>query len=1105
MLRRASIVLLASICAVLTTSPTALSIQKPVRTGPQVRPGRNSVSAQEPFVILQQGNTTWIQVHTSDAYCPGDPEGGHGGEATGGPDGTQTWCFENAVWPEDHNPTWNGELVTVPDSCGTVPPWDTNCWSHIDIRTLPSKMGIDFWHLDSYLGSNGGKLYNGNYCLWVGSDSLWTDGLPVECGTWPWGTKPGYGNEWNCIARLDLDGWTTTGTCTLAFDPRYDTECKRDYFYVDYYDGSTWRQLAMFNGSSNSGPATCGNPAAPNPDYYGSGDAGQPNSADWVTRWYPGMPAFIAEIPGSAIPDDPSFRWRFVSDRAWSDADGLGDTDGGAFIDNVLVKVDGRVYAEDFEDNDYGILAARGWTFPDPDGVLQAWHQEHDPDRPYEGDDGNSPTTCELDSSVAWRARPWQGYATGQPWQSGWHYRLISPTIHIPWDQDGTGCVVQYDSYYCCYGFTQNYVDLQARIHEADPPRWCTWMDVDGYLMNGGCTSWNLDLSEDLSHLYGSTADSIQVGWDLIDDCRRSDATCWNRHRDTEFIVDNVSIGFYDAGETIFKARAIDLLHDSFHTAIAAHNSFFDVCDPGVALVYSVPSPPPIPPDQQLNVDVIDKDGLVSVTLWGSEDGGETWIAVPMSKRNPGGDTYYGTFDHTDFGHPLSWPRGSEVWYYVEARDEFDDVAYFPKEADPSHPDHENSSHAYFSFSLLPAYPVDTDVTTLLLVDGFGDWTYDWDPCLEDLSKKYAGLDYGLEDIYEQTLSDAGYVFDKFDILGVGSNVHIHCPSLSAYDGVIWFTGPGNDRYLFDKCAQESIRYYLRHGGKMVLCGDRIAYSMDRRGGDSLGGEFVNGIMGCDYEDEMESPFDMPYVYLEATDTVYVFDRAIPLSLDSLLLYRECPQLKDMSYVVTEAAPDTGYKAQPLLYVTNYNPWLAPNGADGAIYVERLFGEGQCVFIDFDLSAMITHSASQCDGAHPSGDPGLAYEPGYYYGRCDLMRLILEDLFGLVPPGGGGVPGHDRPPATQFKWALGQNTPNPSGGGTEIGFEVARTTDVSIKIYNTMGQLVRTLEKARFEPGRYSVVWDGRGSSGTRVSSGVYFCKMEAGGFKATTKVLMLR
>jgi hypothetical protein len=276
-------------------------------------------------------------------------------------------------------------------------------------------------------------------------------------------------------------------------------------------------------------------------------------------------------------------------------------------------------------------------------------------------------------------------------------------------------------------------------------------------------------------------------------------------------------------------------------------------------------------------------------------------------------------------------------------------------------------------------------------------------------------------------------------------------------------------------------------------------------GEDSLGGEFLNGIMGCEYIQEMEDPFDKPYIYLEAADTIDVLGYGVPIFgtlMDSLLVYRECPFLKDMSYVRTSAAPDSGYTAQTLLYVLN--PAVPADPADGAIYVETPEDSGQCVFINFDLSGLATHEATYCDGtAHPLVP---AHQPGYYYGRVDLMRFILEDVFQLTPPfpgGGGGT--SDVPRETQFRWALGQNMPNPVASTTEIRFEVARTSRVSIKVYNAMGQMVRTLKNERMQPGRYSVHWDGTTRSGKKVSSGVYFYKMEAAGFAVTHKMLVIR
>ncbi len=54
-----------------------------------------------------------------------------------------------------------------------------------------------------------------------------------------------------------------------------------------------------------------------------------------------------------------------------------------------------------------------------------------------------------------------------------------------------------------------------------------------------------------------------------------------------------------------------------------------------------------------------------------------------------------------------------------------------------------------------------------------------------------------------------------------------------------------------------------------------------------------------------------------------------------------------------------------------------------------------------------------------------------------------------------------------------------------------RTT---LKIYNILGQLVRTLVDEEKLPGRYEVVWDGKDDRGKEVTSGVYFYRLETEG-----------
>lgn len=1075
--------------------------------------------ASEPFVIVESGVPTyvvpeeppllvgagWVAPHASSAPCPGDwIYSGHGGEATGGPGGDRTWCLEAGYG----------------DSCGTVSPWDVVCFTYQDVRTLPSQTGINYWHVDDYRTDQ--RAYTGNRALWCGSDSLRYPETPVECGTWV--NAPGYGNEWNCMVQLSLPGSFDVATgCTLYFDTRYDMECKYDSFYVEYDSIGpaptyvhTWMHLATFNATSNNPGGPCGPDLEPNPDYWGNTDLNRFVTCNWQERsgaspWKPAFGAVIADTMLGTLVNAPRFRWCFVSDATYSDADGLGDTDGAAWIDNIEVcghrdpyNMQQSFYRQDFETCSVFGALPEYWTLEDPPGVCQGWHIYHDSDPPYEGGDGGYRTTVELDSSWSWRARPERGYPTGKSWRNGWHYRLMSPKIEIP-AVGGSGCLVQYDQYMCASAYSCDHTDTRVRFHDSDLETWCPWINIDGYILSGGCTFWNIDYTEDISALYGAGSDSLQFAWELMDVSRPLDR-CRGKHSGgfrTDNLIDNISIGFFPQNGTMFTARGIDLLHDSFLPGVAqGYNSFFDAYDSDTLAYYSGGSAPPLPRNQQLCLDCTDKDGLASVMLWGSIDGGAAWasdtmtLAVPHDPRDPDlGGEYFGTIRAYDFAPgDTAWETGTECWYYVMAVDASADSSYFPARADPSHPDHDGTSEDYLSFSILPTFPAGYTDPKILLVDGYGRDAYDWAPCLTVADEMVA-----LEDLYEQTLSDAGYAFDKFDIEGAGGKVHIHpIWSYAYYDAVVWFTGPHFSKGLIDRQAQYALRDYLEAGGRVVLCGDRIAYNMAVVGEDSLSGdsgmEFLSGIMGCSYQEEMDGASYKPFIYVEAAPSVNVFGSPLAIPLDSLVVFRGDPYLRDMSYVATNTVLPPGHTAQMLLDVLN--PGTTYPNSDAAIYTEDQ--GGQCVYLNFDLSAVVNHSASSCSGVTP--DPAPDFEAGYYYGRVELIRTILEDLFGLASSASVPVP-----PDKQYQWALSPNSPNPLTTGTEINFEVASAATVSVRIYNALGQLVRVLKNEHLAPGRYAVTWDATNQTGRRVSGGVYFCKMDAGRYSATRKMLVVR
>jgi hypothetical protein len=88
---------------------------------------------------------------------------------------------------------------------------------------------------------------------------------------------------------------------------------------------------------------------------------------------------------------------------------------------------------------------------------------------------------------------------------------------------------------------------------------------------------------------------------------------------------------------------------------------------------------------------------------------------------------------------------------------------------------------------------------------------------------------------------------------------------------------------------------------------------------------------------------------------------------------------------------------------------------------------------------------------------------------------------------------------------LGQNYPNPFNPVTNIEFQVPRSGRVVIKVFNMLGQEVKSLVDRHFEPGSYTVSWNGQDNYGRQVCTGVYIYRMWAEGFIEFRKGLIIR
>jgi hypothetical protein len=94
---------------------------------------------------------------------------------------------------------------------------------------------------------------------------------------------------------------------------------------------------------------------------------------------------------------------------------------------------------------------------------------------------------------------------------------------------------------------------------------------------------------------------------------------------------------------------------------------------------------------------------------------------------------------------------------------------------------------------------------------------------------------------------------------------------------------------------------------------------------------------------------------------------------------------------------------------------------------------------------------------------------------------------------------------TPKAFALRQNNPNPFNAGTDISFVLSRRERVQLDIFNILGQRLVTLLEDEIGPGEFTVPWDGRGSTGEELPSGVYLYRLSRASGIETKKMSLVR
>jgi Ca-activated chloride channel family protein len=139
--------------------------------------------------------------------------------------------------------------------------------------------------------------------------------------------------------------------------------------------------------------------------------------------------------------------------------------------------------------------------------------------------------------------------------------------------------------------------------------------------------------------------------------------------------------------------------------------------------------------------------------------------------------------------------------------------------------------------------------------------------------------------------------------------------------------------------------------------------------------------------------------------------------------------------------------------------------------------------------------------------------------RDEIVRLsrlygILSPFSSFTDPGSGGNGGPssssvemERPLAPADALAL-RAYPNPFRASSTLSFTIpvdAGSCHATVAIYDVRGRLVALLVDARLEPGTHELRWDGRDDSGRELPQGNYICRVQAGAFESSTRIMLVR
>ena len=951
-----------------------------------------------------------------------------------------------------------------------------------------------FFHVDDFDGLEGGA-----YGLLVpisGSKSIWCGARPGtdEYMYW-WLYAPGYGNNWDqhlLTSEIHFDG-----ALTLSYHGIFDSEEDYDYTRIEYdAGGGEWVEVHGWDG----------------------------RGVDTIVTH---------EILTSQT--STKLRFHFTSDGVWSDQDGRGNTDGACIIDDIVISDGtGVIDTEDFEDWEVGATSDPGsiWHAIPEEGYgmysgLWTGLQDKDPCN-Y-----NFGTQIVFFVGSQYPSIEYPGLFDTPfcaPFPLCQYERVVSPVIDltkystgndevqdgdIPTDKlaDLDGAILKFTVYRDlpddnCYYYVWH---IRIVYESGAPGLWWSY----NYVYNGGDREYIFEAFE-IGEMIAPTQ-KLQVALSVIDYSGALGPIA-TEHTPSPWF-DNVRIVRYGTAGPQWLHRSLDLFQDNFPEDEFDVESFVraDAADdkalptdpffrPGDSIVVTCASPlgggireGGVTGSGEVYMHVrctdisgwLGKPNLYGAQLEGScgsyvSDDGTEWTIIQCDTAKTGWNNPVPDQWCVDLNDSL-FTRGYMAEYYFSAVDNTGDVTTLPKGGGGPGAGASLSSGPtkMFEFTCLP-----TGRSNILYVDDF-----DGRGCHEGIVQIY------FDNTFRLVPSGNIKGPDRYDVNAPSSMVGNGLASRatlnqilyddierSGYTIIIWDSGDldvgtiGDGNPTIEKTDDCSLLInWLNQSGNDVglwISGDNIAYDLSQ----NLGSPQAIMLMSswCGVIHDAGSYFDLtgswiaggvlnPLVTGDSTGIFWNSGDPHQFYLDG-----GCPTIDNFDILST-----TAYGDEALAY-PDYDGETYAAGIQSS-QTNSTYNTARTMWLGFSFMNIRDVVA---DGTIV---------------RVDICSNILEWFNGSALP---CCPTDDEIPGV---YRLAQNFPNPFNPTTAIRFDIKRKGQVSLRIYNVAGQLVRTLVDGELEAGNYSKEWKGLNNSGSKVASGVYFYRLEAGEFESVKKMVLLQ